>query len=82
MTLEEATPKELLYLQLWEKWQDRFIEQGGQKERKREAELLTAHYKSMGATPPTEDSPLSLMFASFIGGIQAVLDLEEEAKMK
>ena len=68
MTLQEASPEELLYLQLWEKWQDHIVENGDKSQREREAQLLTAHYKNYGLKPPTEKSPLSLMFSSFIGG--------------
>lgn len=77
MTLQEASPEELLYLQLWEKWQDHIVENGDKSQREREAQLLTAHYKNYGLKPPTEKSPLSLMFSSFIGGVQTVLDLED-----
>lgn len=77
MTLQEASPEELLYLQLWEKWQDHIVENGDKSQREREAQLLTAHYKNYGLKPTTEKSPLSLMFSSFIGGVQTVLDLED-----
>lgn len=76
MRLQDASPEELLYLQLWELWQDHIMENGNQR-RKRETELLQAHYREAGVLEPAEKSPLCFMFSSFIGGIQTALSMME-----
>lgn len=69
MKLTEATQEELLLLQLWELWQDKCIKKQEDGETpEREKELLQAHYIEAGIQPPTKESPLSLMFCSFVGG--------------
>lgn len=77
MRLQDASPEELLYLQLWELWQNHIIENGSQQTQKRETELLQAHYREAGVLEPAEKSPMYFMFSSFIGGIQTALSMME-----
>jgi hypothetical protein len=74
MTLKEATQDELTLLSLWETWLDIITAKCDNGENpEREQELFQAYYREKGLRPPTKGSPLSLMFCSFIGGVQLVL---------
>lgn len=66
----EHTEEELLLLNMWEAWQDSLIASGqeGQKGKAHFIELLQAHYKEAGIKPPTDNSPMALMFLAFVGG--------------
>lgn len=66
-------------LALWEMWIDKIIkdyEKGNDLETLKEEFQL--YYKNHGIVSPTKQDPLTLMFCSFVGGVEIALNLTTE----